>query len=176
MCSIAPDMSDSLLEALGRRFICGGSVRASWEQEPRADNRIALADDVDVFGNPRPQMIWRKSALDKRTFTTLALELGRYLAERDAGRLRLYDWVLDEDGEYPVHDRIGGKHHMGGTRMATSPRDGVVDKDCRVFGTDNLFVAGSSVFPSGGQTNPTLPIVQMSLRLADFLTAELRAS
>jgi choline dehydrogenase-like flavoprotein len=62
---------------------------------------------------------------------------------------------------------------MGGTRMAASPRDGVVDKDCRVFGTANLFIAGSSVFPNAGQSNPTLTIVQLALRLADFLSAEL---
>jgi GMC oxidoreductase len=113
-------------------------------------------------------MIWRKSPMDKKTFTTMALRVGRYLAEADAGRLRLDDWVLAEDGEYPARDRIGGRHHMGGTRMAASPRDGVVDKDCRVFGTANLFIAGSSVFPNAGQSNPTLTIVQLALRLADF--------
>ena len=59
MCKMAPEMSAALLEAIGRRFVCSGSVRASWEQEPRAENRIALADEVDFFGNPRAQMIWR---------------------------------------------------------------------------------------------------------------------
>jgi choline dehydrogenase-like flavoprotein len=172
MCSVAPEMSDQLLHSLGRRYLCGGTVRASWEQEPRAENQIALGDDVDVFGNPRVQMIWHKSELDRRTFTTLALRVGRYLAEVDAGRLRLEDWVLDEHADYPVHDRLGGKHHMGGTRMASSPRDGVVDRNCLVFGTNNLYVAGSSVFPNGGQSNPTLTIVLLSLRLADFLTTE----
>ena len=174
MCKVAPEISGALLEAIGKRYVCSGSVRAIWEQEPRAGNRIALAEEVDFFGNPRAQMIWRKSPLDKKTFTTMALRVGRYLAEMDAGRLRLDDWVLAGDGEYPAHDRLGGHHHMGGTRMATSPRDGVVDQDCRVFGTANLFIAGSSVFPNGGQSNPTLTIVQLSLRLADFLTTELQ--
>jgi GMC oxidoreductase len=173
MCDVAPEMSAELLEAIGRRFICSGRVRAIWEQEPRPENRIALSDEVDFFGHRRAQMIWRKSPMDKKTFTTMALRVGRYLAEADAGRLRLDDWVLAEHGEYPARDRIGGRHHMGGTRMAASPRDGVVDKDCRVFGTANLFIAGSSVFPNAGQSNPTLTIVQLALRLADFLSAEL---
>ena len=174
MCNVAPEMSASLMEAMGRRFICGGTVRATWEQEPRVENRIALAEDVDFFGRPRARMIWRKSELDKKIFTTLALRVAQYLAEVDGGRLRFYDWVLDPDGEYPVRGKLAAKHHMGGTRMATSPRDGVVDKDCRVFGMANLFVAGSSVFPNGGQSNPTLTIVELSLRLADFLSGELR--
>lgn len=78
----------------------------------------------------------------KKTFTTMALRVGRYLAEMDAGRLRLDDWVLAEDGEYPTDDCSGGKHHMAPGRQPR-PRDGVVDKDCR------LLIAGSSVFRRG---------------------------
>ena len=58
---------------------------------------------------------------------------------------------------------------MGGTRMAQSAEKGVVDSNCRVYGQDNLYVGGSSVFPSGGDANPTLTIVQLSLRLAEHL-------
>ena len=58
---------------------------------------------------------------------------------------------------------------MGTTRMGSSSRDSVVDSDCRVHGYDNLFVAGSSVFPSTGYANPTLTIVALALRLADTL-------
>ena len=60
-------------------------------------------------------------------------------------------------------------HHMGTTRMSVSPRDGVVDTDCRVHGTRNLYLASSSVFPSAGHANPTLTIVALALRLADTL-------
>jgi hypothetical protein len=47
-------------------------VRAIWEQEPRPENRIALSDEVDFIGHRRAQMIWRKSPMDKKTFTTMA--------------------------------------------------------------------------------------------------------
>jgi choline dehydrogenase-like flavoprotein len=64
---------------------------------------------------------------------------------------------------------------MGGTRMSRDARRGVVDANCRVHGCANLFVAGSSVFPSGGASNPTLTIVQLALRLADHLARPARA-
>ena len=57
----------------------------------------------------------------------------------------------------------------GTTRMHDSPRHGVVDRDCRVHGIGNLYVAGSSVFPTCGYANPTLTIIALSIRLADHL-------
>jgi choline dehydrogenase-like flavoprotein len=65
---------------------------------------------------------------------------------------------------------VGG-HHIGTTRMTDDPRQGVVDRNCRVHGVDNLYVAGASVFPTCGHANPTLTIVALALRLADHLVA-----
>ena len=59
---------------------------------------------------------------------------------------------------------------MGGTRMGTDYKNNdIVDKNLKVLGTKNLYMTGSSVFRTGGHANPTLTIVQLSLRLADFL-------
>jgi choline dehydrogenase-like flavoprotein len=69
----------------------------------------------------------------------------------------------------------GGKHHMGTTRMHVDPKQGVVDPDCRVHGVGNLFIAGSSVFPTGGYANPTLTIVALAIRLADHLKSAFKA-
>jgi choline dehydrogenase-like flavoprotein len=49
--------------------------------------------------------------------------------------------------------------------------DGVVDTDSRVFDTTNVYVAGASIFPTGGMANPTLTILALTLRLADHLTS-----
>ena len=62
-----------------------------------------------------------------------------------------------------------GMHHMGTTRMHDDPRQGVVDANCRVHDLANLYVAGSSVFPTGGVANPTLTMVALAIRLADHL-------
>jgi choline dehydrogenase-like flavoprotein len=62
---------------------------------------------------------------------------------------------------------------MGTTRMHGDPTHGVVDADCRVHGIDNLYVAGSSVFPTGGFAHPTLTIVALAVRLAAHLRGRL---
>ena len=83
-----------------------------------------------------------------------------------SGRLQLADWLLEEGFAIPGN---GSYHHVGTTRMSTDPRTGVVDPSCRVHGMHNLFIAGSSVFPTEGFANPTLTIIALGLRLADHL-------
>jgi choline dehydrogenase-like flavoprotein len=103
------------------------------------------------------------------------LAFGRHMAEQDIGRARLRSWVMAERPALPdiIADEVGGKHHMGTTRMAADPRRGVVDRDCRVHGITNLHLAGSSVFATPGHANPTYTVVQLALRLSDRLTARL---
>jgi choline dehydrogenase-like flavoprotein len=80
--------------------------------------------------------------------------------------------VRQADGS-PHLARPAGSHHlMGTTRMHEDPRQGVVDANCRVHGLDNLYVAGSSVLPTGGYANPTLTLVALALRLADHLKVQ----
>jgi choline dehydrogenase-like flavoprotein len=67
-----------------------------------------------------------------------------------------------------------GNSHMGTTRMHPDPEQGVVDADCRVHSVENLYVAGSAVFPTGGVAPPTLTIVALALRLADHLVRTLQ--
>jgi len=74
---------------------------------------------------------------------------------------------------YPPHEGAleTGDHHMGALRMSASPEDGIVDVNSRLHSVDNLYIAGSAVFPTGGYANPTLTIVALALRLADHLEA-----
>ena len=167
---VAPRLAGWMFRQLGIRSICGVLVRATWEPEPRADNRIELSSMRDALGVPRPKLFWRKGEADLRTVRVAAERLGAYLAQSEAGRLRLDPWVLGEE-PYPAEGQVAGQHHIGGTRMAARPEDGIVDADCKVFGQSNLYIAGSSVFPSAGHANPTLSIVQLALRLADRLRA-----
>ncbi|MFA7504929.1 MAG: GMC family oxidoreductase [Burkholderiaceae bacterium] len=169
---VAPALGEKVFRRLGKRLVCGLLLRASWEQPPRAHNRIVLSDRVDAFGIPRTDLHWYLDDFDRRTPQVAVELLAGELAARGIGRIRLDPWV-EGAGGFPPDDEIGGNHHMGGTRMSDDPRRGVVDADCRVHGIGNLYIGGSSVFPSAGFANPTLTIVQLALRLSEHLAASL---
>jgi choline dehydrogenase-like flavoprotein len=118
---------------------------------------------------------WRLSETDKRTLKVAALEFGTQLARQNAGRLNINQLVLDPKPTFPttVGDEVAGNHHMCTTRMSDDPRNGVVDRNCRVHSVDNLYIGGSSVFATPGFANPTYTIVQLALRLADHLDSRL---
>lgn len=128
------------------------------EQPPDPDSRVRLGEERDALGLPRPVVDWRIPEAVPRSLFRLHEVLGRELVERGVGRL--------EPGEPASLAYTDASHHLGTTRMSEAPADGVVDRDGRVHGVANLWVAGSSVFPSGGHANPTLTIVALALRLA----------
>jgi len=165
---IAPELGRWAMAKFNRRLFCGVMLRAAWEQAPQPWNRVVLSRDRDRHGVPRAELHWRLSDFDRRTVLASATMLAEELVRLNYGRVRLDPWVLGYEG-FPHDDETAGNHHMGGTRMSRDPDRGVVDANCRVHGLANLYVAGSSVFPSGGATNPTMTIVQLALRLADHL-------
>jgi choline dehydrogenase-like flavoprotein len=138
------------------------------EQAPNPDSRITLSDARDALGLRRARIDWRLSDTDKRTLAEGATSIGESLSGMGLGRVRLAPWLQDADADWPA-ELWGGCHHMGTTRMSRTAESGVVDEQCRVHGIDNLYVAGSSVFPTGGYANPTLTIVALALRLAEHL-------
>jgi choline dehydrogenase-like flavoprotein len=149
-----------------------GLVDASWEQSPDYDSRVQLSNNTDKFGLRKVVLDWRLQEIDRKTAREFALELGRFLARTDYGRMKVADWLMDDDSHWPKMAEgaeIGGYHHMGTTRMASNSSEGVINNECRVFGVSNLYLAGSSVFSTSGHANPTLTIVQLALRLAEHL-------
>jgi hypothetical protein len=165
---VAPRVGRRLAALAERNLVCGVYVRAAWEQAPELSNEIRLANGVDRFGIPRVELHWAKGPTERQTLIEAANAFNQWLLDEDLGRIRFEDWILN-DLEYPTNDLLAGNHHMGGTRMSNSPQYGVVDENCKVFGSQNLYAAGSSIFVTGGYNNPTLPIVQFSLRLAEHL-------
>jgi choline dehydrogenase-like flavoprotein len=138
------------------------------EQAPNPDSRVMLSTERDALDRPRAKLAWRLTELDRRSFRVFYEVMGRELGRSGVGRVQLLDWVPRDDGTWPA-TLSGGWHHMGTTRMHDNPRLGVVDATCRVHGLDNLYVAGASVYPTGGAANPTLTLVALSLRLSDHL-------
>lgn len=149
-----------------RGLAFGINVRS--EHAPNPESRVALSDDTDALGLPRVRLDWRLSELDHRTLQRSAEIVASEIGRLALGRVRLSRPTPESDGIR------GAWHHMGTTRMSSTPATGVVDADCRVHGVSNLYVAGSSVFPTSGQANPTLTIVALALRLADHLAKVLQ--
>ena len=166
---VAPKLGKKLIDLAGKNLVCGVKFKAAWEQAPDYSNRILLDKKLDKFGIPKPILRWKKNSIDRRTIIKSIEEFNKWLLEIDGGRIQLSKWIVNE-GDYPTDDALGGHHHMGGTRMHEDIEFGVVDSNCKVFGSNNLYIAGSSVFTTGGHNNPTLPIIQLSLRLADHIT------
>ncbi len=137
-----------------------------FEQSPNPDSRVTLADARDALGMRRVRVDWRVAERDYDTYRTAARILGEEAARACGGRFEPQPWVQDA-GLKPA--LAGTAHHLGTTRMSNRPEEGVVDRDCRVHGMENLHVAGSSVFPTGGWAFPTFTIVALALRLADHL-------
>lgn len=143
-----------------------GEITTLCEQTPNRNSRVTLGQEKDSLGMRRVILNWQLNDQDRKTVRILALTLAKEMARQDVARVQLKEFITDKDSDITAG---GHCHQMGTTRMSDSPEYGVVDRNSRVHGMDNLYVAGSSIFPSGGGNNPTLAIVQLSLRLADHL-------
>jgi choline dehydrogenase-like flavoprotein len=141
------------------------------EQEPDPNSRVTLdRDKRDKFGMPKLRLDWRIGESTYRSQERMH-RLFKEILE-SVGIHTFQSQVLDQRGERPR--LVEMKHPSGTTRMSASPKRGVVDADCRVHGIGNLFVAGSSVFPTSGHANPTLLIVALAARLAERLKREVQ--
>jgi choline dehydrogenase-like flavoprotein len=150
------------LQRRTRKFI----LRAFLDQYPNADNRVTLSRRRDAHGMPLADVHWAFSADDRasvlRFFECLERELhaGGGVERVDFSRLRtLEEWPL-----IGIHS-----HFMGTTRMGGDPSTSVTDGDCRVHGSENLYVAGPSLFPVYGYANPVYNISALALRLGGHL-------
>jgi len=161
----ATDLARKMVE-----FDCPGDgvITTMIEQAPNLNSRISLDSERDMFGMRRIKLDWQLNANDKHTIRTLGLEAAKSMARHGSARVQLEDFILDSTKEIINVD--GHAHQMGGTRMSEDPKFGVVNKNSRIHGFKNIFVAGSSVFPIGGGSNPTLNLVMLAERLGHHLT------
>lgn len=145
-------------------------LRCLSEQEPDPDSRVQLEDRRDPFGMPRVMLNWKVARRDLEGIRRQQDVFAACLESRGIGTIA---GRLDLGSPIPM---VQSNHHqLGGTRMHADARHGVVDPDCRVHTSRNLFIASGSVFPTGGYVNPTLTVLALALRLAHKLAYELRA-
>jgi glucose dehydrogenase len=181
-----PDSAGTLLDFVVNQKLSGAELRnrlydhatrqitlnTACEQLPIRENRVTLAKDKnDAFGLPRPQIHYR--LYDDKN----------YLRNSFQTILKLHGLVFDRLGVGP-NDRFmqedpavysGSGHIMGTTIMGNDPKTSVVDKECRAHDHHNLFVLGSSVYPTGSTANPTSTIAALALRAAETIKKQLKA-
>ena len=143
------------------------TLEAMCEQVPNPDSRIVLSERRDRLGMKISCINWRVSGDEARAMRRIARLMVGQLSRMGIESPVLEEWVQDE-AMFPQTIRDVA-HPTGTTRMADDPAQGVVDAHCQVHGVHGLFIAGSSVFPTTGQANPTQMIVALALRLADTL-------
>ena len=139
------------------------------EQVPNEQSRVWLSEEKDALGLPRLCIDLRFSRADAESVLRAHHFLDVAMREAHLGRLE-YRVAEDQRLEKVMAQARGGSHQIGTTRMGRSGETSVVDRNCRVHGVKNLYIASSSVFPSSGQANPAFLAVVMGLRLADHLS------
>ncbi|MBP2299830.1 FAD-dependent oxidoreductase [Azospirillum picis] len=182
MPQLAHALFDSTIDPgwLPRRFV----LETVLEPIPNPDSRVTLDHATDPFGRNLPRVDWRLTDQDRRgaaeTQRLLRAELlrrglirtdGPAGAPPDAATGMAAGAEMAPEMAPEMADVGWCWHHMGTTRMSVSPRHGVVDPDGQVHGVGNLYVAGSSVFPTMGADHPTMTIVALALRLTERLVA-----
>jgi len=133
------------------------------EQAPNPQSRVILSKEKCELGLHKITLDWRVGNDEEINVLALHGLLDSYLKKNNSGKFH---------SNYNDLEFTDASHHIGTTRMSNSPKNGVVDSNCKVHNIDNLFIAGSSVFPTSGHSNPTLTIVALSIRLGDYIRGD----
>jgi choline dehydrogenase-like flavoprotein len=141
------------------------------EQSPNPNNRVTLIDEKDALGCPKIKVHYACAQHDIDSVNRAQKILGDALTATGLGH-----YEPPKESAEKMKSLPGSHHMLGTTRMSEDPKDGVVDSDCKVHGMQNLFIAGSAVFTTGGYANPTLTNLAIGIRVADQVKYELMAA
>lgn len=157
-----------------RWLIRGVKFQLIVEPEPNRDSRVMLSpSQKDQLGVQRVRVDWRLTENVQRTFDRTLAILAEDMRQSGVAEVDLDPPLL---GRRWPSELEGTWHHMGTTRMHDSPTQGVVDRNCKVHGISNLYVAGSSVFPTAGANFPTITLAALAFRMSDHIMSDLRSA
>ncbi|HTJ56778.1 MAG TPA: GMC oxidoreductase [Devosiaceae bacterium] len=138
-----------------------------FEQTPDAQSFVGLSQKMGKDGTPLARLNWHLSDDEVKRYRKGVMLFCGLLNQYGLAKTR---FVGDATGPDWSNVQFGNAaHHMGATRMAHDALGGVVDSNCKVFGLDNMYIAGSSVFPATDIVNPTLNLMALTARLANFI-------
>jgi hypothetical protein len=162
---IAPNFFKKKFEKNKSERLLKFNLSLHHEQEPLFENKVYLSEKVDPYGIPLINLNWKMSNKLKNTAKKSLVEFGKFLINHDIGRISIDDYIFHK--KYKAI--FSGNHQMGGTRMGRDSKSSVVDKNLKVHSIQNLFITGSSVFPTSGHGHPTFTIICLSLKLGEHL-------
>ena len=164
---IAPNFGKKIARDVFKKDLKCGNIFMHLEEAPNQNNRITLDDRIkDSNGVPISNLYYKKSVDSLVSAKTILKEFADICRKLDIGRVAIQKNIDDLKN----YDSLGVYHHIGGTRIGNDLKNSVVDYNLKVHDNKNLYVTGSSVFPTSGYTNPTYTIVQISLRLGDHIS------
>jgi choline dehydrogenase-like flavoprotein len=146
-------------------------LMANAESEPMHASRIILSDQLDRYGLNKPQVNWLISDLTLKALKAYGTALKNTLESANIAEVKLSPYLTDPAANWKER-AYSLYHHMGATRMSSSPKGGVVDSYGRVHGIDNLYVAGTSILPSGSSSNPSYTALALAFRTAEHMLVQ----
>jgi len=147
------------------------ALNGAFDQVPNFESRIKLSIEQDILGTPKIILKHAITDQDIRAYSNFYKLLALTVGSLGIGR-----FCYDESLKQLYQQGGGASHHTGTTRMASTPSEGVVDTNCKVFGVNNLYIASSSVFPMASHANPTYTIVALAIRLASHISNQIRSA
>jgi choline dehydrogenase-like flavoprotein len=153
------------LQQRARMFVLRGFL----DQFPDPANHVSRSQRLDSHGDPMIDINWSFSSRDKKTVVSFFNHLDSVFRTHRLGHIETNIANMEEWPLTAIHS-----HFIGTTRMGEISTHAVVDPDCRVFGTNNLYISGPSTWPTGGYANPFLTIAALSLRLGSHLLSRLQ--
>ncbi len=167
----APKLGNKLRMFLQKKELYCGNIKMHLEENYDSDNSVILDAKKDKNGIPMPILNYQQSKSTILSCKKALISFANFCVDKDIGRIAISDNIINENKIKNIAQ--GGYHHSGGTIMGDNKNNSVVDKNLKVHNTDNLYVLGSSTFTTIGYVNPTLSIVQFSLRLSNYLKEKL---
>jgi hypothetical protein len=163
---VAPEFGKKFARMLFNKDLKCGNIFMHIEDSPNKNNKITLdIKELDKFDMPITNINYERPISVIKTAKNVMSEFAEFCRKDSIGRIAMHEDIFN----LKKLDYLGEYHHMGGTRMGENLNNSVVDKNLKVHDINNLFVAGSSVFPTCGFTNPTFTIIQLSIRLSNHM-------
>ena len=148
------------------------TIRAFFDQFPSDSSKITLIDDLDPYGMQKASVNWSFSKKDLEDISNFLAYFKKTIESKKVGVVEYYDdEMLNPKKVIGIHS-----HFIGTLRMGLDPRTSVTDIYGKIHTKNNLYIIGSSVFPSYGFANPVFTIVALSLRTGRHILDQLNGS